>query len=80
LATVETTGGGWALALAFACCPGALLNPTPLPFGTLEEVGGNEERAGDGLAGESGGEEEDGDCGCGADPWPPVNGGGGSSV
>lgn len=76
MATGGTTGAGWPFAftgcplafagwpLAFACCPGALLDPIPLSFGTLKEVVGDEEGAGDWV----GGEEEDGDCGCGADP------------
>lgn len=65
MATVGTTGAG--CPLAFACCPLAFACcPGALPFGTLKEV--------------AGGEEEDGGCGCGADSWPPVDGGGGCSV
>jgi hypothetical protein len=81
---VGTTGAGWSLTfvgwyLAFACCPGALVIPAPLPFGTPKEAVVGEE-AGDGLVCEGGGKEEDGDCGCGADPWPSLDGGGGCSV
>jgi hypothetical protein len=77
---VGTTGGGWILTFAgwtltFAGCPGALLNPTPLPFGTLKEAAVGEDEAGDGMVGEA-----DGDCGCGVDPWPPLDGGGGCSA